>query len=278
MPFIKNISVIADLLINASPRSYVSVNTGKEIEAIPDFREINLSDVWKTAQEEYIRYHEFYKKLDNEEHFKKEIDSVKGIYRDEFQLSGRILDVGGGQGRLRHFLNNHQLENYICIDPFPEAMDGFGKMKNMLSAYNNINEPMYFMAAFAEKLPFKDAIFDWVHMRSVLDHFEDPVKAIQEAKRVLKPGGKLLIGVSIKKGNWLKSPDKPFIIVRVLSKIKRTLSPDKTPRYKTGADDHVHEWSYEELISLISDNGFTIEKEHRQKSPWQNVIYISAVS
>ena len=277
MKYIKSISSISELLINSNPKSFVSVNTGDEMESIVDFRSITLDEKWESAQKEYIKYHEFYKTLDSVGHFKKEIDTVKEIYQDEFHLSGRILDVGGAQGRLRHFLNSAELAEYICIDPFPEAFEGFGKMQNMLNTYYNLKDPLYFMAAFAESLPFKDGVFDWVHMRSVLDHFSDPEKALLEAKRVLKPGGKILIGVTIKKGEWLKGIPKPPLATRISRKAKSIFSVSKksSGRYNTAADDHVSEWSYEELRELLNKTGFKILKEHRQKAPWQNCIYLS---
>lgn len=47
----------------------------------------------------------------------REIDSVSEIYTNEFSLSGKILDVGGHQGRLRHFLRD-DTRLYLSIDPY----------------------------------------------------------------------------------------------------------------------------------------------------------------
>jgi glycosyltransferase involved in cell wall biosynthesis len=46
--------------------------------------------------------------------------------------------------------------------------------------------------ADAENLPFEDASFDVVILREVLVHLLDPVKALKEIRRVLKPSGFLL--------------------------------------------------------------------------------------
>jgi len=61
-------------------------------------------DLWGHAQEEYEALHAETIELDPLEAYQKEIDSVREIYTDEYHLEGRILDVGGNQGRLRHFL------------------------------------------------------------------------------------------------------------------------------------------------------------------------------
>jgi ubiquinone/menaquinone biosynthesis C-methylase UbiE len=45
----------------------------------------------------------------------------------------------------------------------------------------------------AEDLKFRENIFDTVLMIEVLEHIPDDMKALKEAYRVLKPGGKLII-------------------------------------------------------------------------------------
>jgi SAM-dependent methyltransferase len=49
-----------------------------------------------------------------------------------------------------------------------------------------------FRAAAVENLPFEDGTFDLVMTQEMLDHVSDPVSALQEMWRVLKPGGVLL--------------------------------------------------------------------------------------
>lgn len=46
------------------------------------------------------------------------------------------------------------------------------------------------------KLPFPDESFDIVLATGLMEHLKDPWQALQEMKRVLKPGGKVLIGAS----------------------------------------------------------------------------------
>lgn len=128
-------------------------------------------------------------------------------------------------------------------------------------------------------------------MRSVMDHFYDPYLAIKEVYRVLKPGGKILIGLSIKEGTI---PGQRFVVQKslgqklfekihtgqfekigkvLLLQIKKRISRQN---YKVKKDDHLFEWSYNNLVDLLKQSNFEIEKEHWLKPPYTNVIYISA--
>ena len=92
-------------------------STGDHDESIVDFR-LHYPDFcipplmrrWAELQEHYEHTQERYVGKDKRTQYLDEIDSVKEIYNDEFQLSGSILDVGGHVGKLRHFLpeNNEQ--------------------------------------------------------------------------------------------------------------------------------------------------------------------------
>ena len=49
--------------------------------------------------------------------------------------------------------------------------------------------------AKAEHLPFQDNSFDFALMVTTLCFLENPLKALQEMKRILKPTGKIVIGM-----------------------------------------------------------------------------------
>ncbi|WP_163311821.1 class I SAM-dependent methyltransferase, partial [Enterobacter cloacae] len=52
---------------------------------------------------------------------------------------------------------------------------------------------LHTQAGRAERLPFDDAAFDIVATRFSAHHWYDVRKGLAEARRVLKPGGKLVI-------------------------------------------------------------------------------------
>jgi SAM-dependent methyltransferase len=225
-----------------------------------------------------------------------EIDSVSEIYKKEFDLNGRVLDVGGGQGRLRHFLNDKGVLLYISVDPYLDVFMDLGTRPNLLKAYPCLSQPCNFIGCHAEHLPFRSETFDWVHMRSVLDHFQDPYLSLKEAYRVLAADGTLLIGSTVYGGkSLLKKRDdvhdsSPSMVSRIKRKVQRegldglfrAMINRMSKNKKISADpietdDHMFRWRYDDLVSLLSITGFDIAKEHWQKPPYDTCVYISAL-
>jgi ubiquinone/menaquinone biosynthesis C-methylase UbiE len=61
----------------------------------------------------------------------------------------------------------------------------------------------------AYELPFDDETFDVVYTITVLQEIPEPGRALAEARRVLKPNGKLAVT------EWLPDPDYPFMSTTV---------------------------------------------------------------
>lgn len=93
----------------------------------------------------------------------------------------RVLDVGCGVGTpLREGLV--PAGRYWGIDPLP--------VLPAVSAFP-------FAQAISEFLPFEDATFDALLVLGTLDHVLDLRATLRECRRVLKPGGPLLMGLSL---------------------------------------------------------------------------------
>lgn len=114
---------------------------------------------------------------------------VKDMYEvlvDEIQKSqsGKILDVGCGNGNLFALLPDGKYELY-GVD-FSENM--------IIEAKKNCNTKASFSVADAENLPFDDDTFDILVCNASFHHYIHPNIVLDEMHRVLKEGGKLLIG------------------------------------------------------------------------------------
>ena len=51
-------------------------------------------------------------------------------------------------------------------------------------------------------LPFADGAFDFVAALDILEHVDDDVQALGELRRVLRPGGRLLLSFPLHRANW----------------------------------------------------------------------------
>lgn len=56
-------------------------------------------------------------------------------------------------------------------------------------------EPLHAAVADVRELPFADASFDAVYSMGTIEHFRDSERALAEMVRVLRPGGRAIIGV-----------------------------------------------------------------------------------
>ncbi len=95
--------------------------------------------------------------------------------------AGRLLDVGGGTGRISGTLTG-LAEEIVITDP-SAAMLRQAQGKDGLRP----------ACAHAERLPFPDGSFDRVLVVDAFHHFCDQEWAAGELLRVLSPGGRLVI-------------------------------------------------------------------------------------
>ncbi len=123
-------------------------------------------------------------------------------------------------------------------------------------------------------------------MRSALDHFEDPLRALREAYRVLKPEGSLLIGLAITEKRLQRQTNTLLDRIRVKFKgtgivglvraARKQLASILDSTEFTRRDHHSFRLSHSELRDLLSIAGFVITKEHWQKPPFEFCIYLRA--
>lgn len=144
-----------------------------------------------------------YKKYFN---YLKERSYLGGCYRRFFlyplinrYLTGCVLDLGCGIGDMLNYR-----ANTVGLDINPLNVEFCKKRK--LNAY--IMEP--------DLIPFNDETFDSVLLDNVLEHIKSPVSLLKEIKRVLKPGGLLVIGVPGIKGFKSDEDHKVFYDEKML--------------------------------------------------------------
>jgi demethylmenaquinone methyltransferase/2-methoxy-6-polyprenyl-1,4-benzoquinol methylase len=92
----------------------------------------------------------------------------------------RLLDIGGGTGNYALALKREGWEPVVA-DRSPEML-AHAAAKGLET-----------VEADARRLPFPDESFDAATMISMLHHVDDREAALAEARRVLRPGGKLVL-------------------------------------------------------------------------------------
>lgn len=113
-----------------------------------------------------------------------EWDAIK-----EFIPKGaKFLDVGCGAGYAMKKASDELNCDSFGIDPDPGG-HGVGRYNTGSTSGLRIKR------AEAEALPFDDNTFDVVYCSHVLEHVKDEAQSLKEMKRVLKPGGVLVIGM-----------------------------------------------------------------------------------
>ena len=92
----------------------------------------------------------------------------------------RLADVGGGTGNYALALRREGWKP-VVVDRSPEML-----ARAAAKGLETVN-------ADAQRLPFEDEAFDAATMISMLHHVEDRGAALAEARRVVRPGGRLVL-------------------------------------------------------------------------------------
>lgn len=98
-----------------------------------------------------------------------------------FYNTDKVLDLGGGTGRVAKHLANYVGQVFVA--------DSSEAMIQKCQSHAGLT----CVLAKAESLPFEDKFFDKVIIVDTFHHFQNREGAVSEIKRVLKPEGKVAI-------------------------------------------------------------------------------------
>lgn len=100
--------------------------------------------------------------------------------------AGKVLELGVGMGLNLSYYDGDKVESVTGVDPAPELR------ALAMAAPRDPRFELSVRDGTAEALPFEDASFDCVVCTFTLCSVQTPPKALAEARRVLKPGGRFL--------------------------------------------------------------------------------------
>ena len=157
--------------------------------------------------------------------------------------SARILDIGAGEGNfLSKFPEDYDLNAIESSDLTINELS-----KKGISGYKSIED---------KKEEWRDS-FDCVTLFQVLEHISEFKDIIEDAKYILKTGGKFIVSVP--------NADDMFEQERILN------HPDMPP-------NHINKWSVKSLSIALKNSGFKVIHHMHEKnqgcrstfpSPWR---------
>ena len=162
----------------------------------------------------------------------------------------KIIDMSAGTGDVtKEFLKRVGYDTEIyCVDPNKKMIDeGRKRLKNF--------KEVKWICSHAENLPFQENLFDVYVVSFGLRNFNDIEKSLNEAYRVLKPGGRFISLEFSKVQNELLNK-----IYQAYSKIipfvgKYLVGKSEPYEYLIKSIDNFY--SQNELAEKLKDSGFT---------------------
>lgn len=167
-----------------------------------------------------------------------------------------VLDLGAGCGWMsyRLALRRHRP---VAVDILIDGRDGLGAARHFFS---RLGRPFPCIDAEFDQLPFPDARFDAVLYNASLHYSSDYVKTLSEARRCLRPGGRIII------------LDSPVYGLREHGELmRRERHAQFLAEYGTESD-HIRSIEYLDLAT-IDQLARDLDVEWRIHKPWYGLAW-----
>ncbi len=157
-------------------------------------------------------------------------------------ISGKkILDVGTSNGEFLYLLRK-------------KGADTYGVEINTKTANAGIRAELNIFIGFLEDAKFQDNYFDIVHLGDILEHVTDPRKLLMECRRVLKPGGTLIIRTLNMDCFWANTT---LLFYRLFGIPWSTVTPPH----------HIHFFSWDNMNQLLEQCGYRLDYHQFELPP-----------
>ena len=158
------------------------------------------------------------------------------------QARGSVLEIGIGSGGTLALYDRNQVDEVYGLDPHPKMMEQAAR------AAQNVDFAVHLLCAPAERIPLDDDSVDTVLSTWTFCTIPDLPQALNEIRRVLRPGGELLF-------------------------FEHGLHPDREVAEKQRRGEARHKWIYQgchltrDIPSFIEGAGFKITQNRPGELP-----------
>lgn len=150
-----------------------------------------------------------------------------------------LLDCGCGPGTITVGLAEKVAPGRVVAVDLEPSQIAWAEKTAAARGTTNVR----FEAASVYKLPFADHSFDAVYSHALFEHLSEPQSALQELRRVLRPGGLIALASPDWAGNLMAPPD---------SEAERAIEVLKAIQKRNGGNPYVGR----ELGQLLREAGF----------------------
>jgi SAM-dependent methyltransferase len=150
---------------------------------------------------------------------------------------GFWIDLGAGKGQVAIPLIERTGNPMTMLDPNAEAM-----VKGLeIAREKGLEDRLFAVVGVAEDMPFPDNTVDFVASRGSIFFWDDPAKGLKEVYRVLRPGGKAMIGGGHGSSYPKEATDK------VIEDRKKKMEGDEAEKWKKFVElrrpEQMQEWA-----------------------------------
>ncbi|OSS41608.1 Methyltransferase TM1293 [Desulfurella amilsii] len=214
----KSVSVEFKNIITSKSIEYIFLDFVNAVEVLEYFK--NYSDKIQVFDNNTEDYEEWFEK--NKYVYLSEVEALKKVMPKE----GKGIEIGVGSGRFALPLGIK-----VGVEPSKQMAD--------IAKKNGIDV----IFGVAESLPLEDNSFDFALMAVTICFVNDPLKSLKECYRILKPKGKIIIGIV----------DSDTTLGRLYLEKK-----ENSVFYK-----HARFFSSKQVIDLLEKSGFTFKQAYQ---------------
>lgn len=210
-----------------SPDMVVRITCARETRdigmKITDAALLKLYYQQDSHQDEYVVEHPFFHAF-----HQARLRTLGRLFHTCIRPGSKVLDVGSGYS-IFFLLSTDWEFDITCCDLDSAAME---KMRGLKPEWE-------WVVADATRLPWDDGMFDTVYAGEIIEHVPDPTAALCEWRRVLAPGGTLI----------LSTPNRDRLLART------------NHREMPVHPEHIVEMNLGEIRSLLCSNGFEVLRQ-----------------